>query len=248
MEVRDSLPVHDVPASAEQLAAKPLLRITGLVAEPKELTLADLAPLPRSSLHRGLSLRGQLVGAETEMEWYPPRGRARACSPAAPGEVRARRLGGLRCANIPFGRARRTALRQLERSTAHGAKRGAVAALVAGCGVLRECEVGRSAGAYRRARRERRRAHYSRAHRPQSWPALRLSTRDIAPHSALPFFHRVCHDRGPAPPAPLPWSRLSESPQRATVSGRVVHSRRGGEHEEDRPLFRRHVERLGGEP
>jgi len=49
MEVRDSLPVHDVPASAEQLAAKPLLRITGLVADPKELSLADLAPLPRST-------------------------------------------------------------------------------------------------------------------------------------------------------------------------------------------------------
>jgi DMSO/TMAO reductase YedYZ molybdopterin-dependent catalytic subunit len=49
MEVRSTLPVHDVPPHADALATHPVLRVTGLVAAPAMLTVADLAALPRAS-------------------------------------------------------------------------------------------------------------------------------------------------------------------------------------------------------
>jgi DMSO/TMAO reductase YedYZ molybdopterin-dependent catalytic subunit len=50
MDVRESLPIHAVPAADRERADRAMLRIDGLVARPIELSQADLARLPRSIL------------------------------------------------------------------------------------------------------------------------------------------------------------------------------------------------------
>jgi DMSO/TMAO reductase YedYZ molybdopterin-dependent catalytic subunit len=50
MDVRESLPIHAVPAADRERADRAMLRIDGLVARPIELSRADLARLPRSIL------------------------------------------------------------------------------------------------------------------------------------------------------------------------------------------------------
>lgn len=50
METRDRLPAFPVPSAAVEQAAHPTLQIGGLVAQPRTLTPADLAALPRTHL------------------------------------------------------------------------------------------------------------------------------------------------------------------------------------------------------
>ena len=50
MEIRQSLPLHDVPRDRREGAAGRLLRVDGLVARRLELSQADLAQLPRVDL------------------------------------------------------------------------------------------------------------------------------------------------------------------------------------------------------
>ncbi len=47
MDTHDRMPVHPVPDEARERAARPALRVDGLVRRPRELTPADLAGLPR---------------------------------------------------------------------------------------------------------------------------------------------------------------------------------------------------------
>src|SRR5436190_149243 len=49
MTIYTQLPTHNVPRQASRLAATPLLRIEGLVVEPRSLSLVDLAHLARGS-------------------------------------------------------------------------------------------------------------------------------------------------------------------------------------------------------
>ncbi len=49
MEILKALPHHDMPALAHEWVANPVLQLSGLVATPRHLTVADLAGLPRTS-------------------------------------------------------------------------------------------------------------------------------------------------------------------------------------------------------
>ena len=55
MEIRKTLPVHDVPPDARRNATAPKLRIDGLVTNPRWIDPADLASLPRTSLNEEFS-------------------------------------------------------------------------------------------------------------------------------------------------------------------------------------------------
>jgi DMSO/TMAO reductase YedYZ molybdopterin-dependent catalytic subunit len=50
MDVRDRLPVFPLPPAARARAARALLRVDGLVARPRELSVEDLSHLPREGL------------------------------------------------------------------------------------------------------------------------------------------------------------------------------------------------------
>ena len=55
MEIRKTLPVHDVPHDARLNATAPKLRIDGLVTNPRSIDQADLASLPHTSLNEDFS-------------------------------------------------------------------------------------------------------------------------------------------------------------------------------------------------
>ncbi|MDE3077411.1 MAG: molybdopterin-dependent oxidoreductase [Chloroflexota bacterium] len=55
MDIRKTLPVHDVPREARQNAVAPRLRVEGLVANPMSLAPGELASLPHASLSEAFS-------------------------------------------------------------------------------------------------------------------------------------------------------------------------------------------------
>ena len=55
MEIRETLPIHNVPHDARQNATAPKLRIDGLVTNPRWIEPADLASLARTTLNEEFS-------------------------------------------------------------------------------------------------------------------------------------------------------------------------------------------------